>query len=205
MKRRIALTAAVLAFASAGCVAVRTWWIRRAPSIPSVGGRSLQIRLPDAGFTYLQKDPRWAADPLGATSCTLGSHGCTVSSVAMACTNLGVSITPGELNELLKKHDGYLPQGWLVWNAIPRVTRGKLTAEYHAKPTHEAIDRALEAGAFPIVKYFLLGGIQHWLVITGKDGTDYLARDPLHDDRMPRRLSTLTERIYALRVVKRAQ
>jgi hypothetical protein len=88
----------------------------------------------------------------------------------MACSNLGVKLTPKELNERLKKADGFLPQGWVVWNAMPKVTDGKLTAEYHQRPSHAVMDEALESGAYPVVKYFLLGGIQHWCVIVGKEG-----------------------------------
>lgn len=187
-----------------GCVVLRTCWARMSPSaIPAVGGRALHIRLPDQGRTLLQKDKRWVDDQLGASTCTLGSHGCLVSSVAMACANLGVDLTPKELNERLKKNDGFLPQGWVVWNAIPKVTEQKLSADYHVRPRHSLMDAALEAGSYPVVKYFLIGGIQHWCVIVGKEGQDYLARDPLRDDAKPVKLSELTEKIYALRTIRR--
>jgi hypothetical protein len=176
-----------------------------AGSIPSTGGKELRIRLPDGGKTYLQKDKRWAPDQLGPSTCTLGSHGCLVTSVAMACSNLGVKLTPRELNERLKKADGFLPQGWVVWNAIPGVTGQKLTADYHAHPSHAVIDAALEHGAFTVVKYFLPGGIQHWCVIVGKEDREYLARDPLRDDKEPVKLSALTEKIYAVRVLKKVE
>lgn len=188
-----------------GCVMLRTCWARMSPSaIPAVGGREMRVRLPDSGKTFLQKDRRWADEQLGPSSCTLGSHGCLVTSVAMGCTNLGVDVTPKELNERLKKHDGFLPQGWVVWNAIPRVTGSRLEADYHARPKHSLIDAALESGAYPVVKYFLLGGIQHWCIIVGKEGQEYLARDPLRDDAKPVKLSELTEKIYALRTIRRA-
>jgi hypothetical protein len=64
------------------------------PAIASTGGKDLHLRLPDEGRTHLQKDKRWAADQLGASTGTLGSHGCRVSSVAMVCSNLGVKLTP---------------------------------------------------------------------------------------------------------------
>lgn len=193
-----------LVILATGCVMLRTCWARLARSIPSVGGKELHIRLPDDGKTFLQKDKRWAADQLGASSGTLGSHGCLVTSVAMACSNLGVKLTPQELNTRLKKADGFLPQGWVVWNALPKVSDGKLTADYHSKPSHVVMDEALASGAYPVVKYFLLGGIQHWCVIVGKDDEEYLARDPLRDDQEPVPLSALTEKIYAVRVVRKA-
>ncbi len=66
------------------------------------------------------------------------------------------------------------------------------------------MDAALERGAFPVVKYFHLGGIQHWCVIVGKEGQEYLARDPLSDDAKPVKLSELTAKIYAVRVIRKA-
>lgn len=189
-----------------GCVVLRTCWARMSPAaIPSVGGKALHVRLPDNGKTFLQKDPLWAADELGASGCTLGSHGCLVSSVAMACTNLGVDITPKELNERLKKNEGFLPQGWVVWNAISKVTDEKLSADFHSRPKHDLMDAALEEGAYPVVKYFLIGGIQHWCVVVGKEGQDYLARDPLRDGAKPVKLSELTEKIHALRTIRRTR
>lgn len=189
-----------------GCVMLRTCWARMSPSaISAVGGTALRVRLPDGGRTFLQKDKRWADDQLGPSDCTLGSHGCLVTSVAMACTNLGVDLTPKELNERLKKHDGFLPQGWVVWNAIAPATGTRLQADYHVRPKHRVMDEALASGAYPVVKYFLFGGIQHWCIIVGKEGQEYLARDPLRDDKEPVKLSALTEKIHAVRVIRKAE
>ncbi len=205
MRRYAFIGLLALVILATSCVVLRTCWARLAPAIPATGGRDMHIRLPDGGKTHLQKDKRWAADQLGPSTGTLGSHGCLVSSVAMACCNLGVDLTPKELNERLIKHDGFLPQGWVVWKAIPRVTGSKLTADYHPAASHKVMDTALEHGAYPVVKYFLLGGIQHWCIIVGKEGQDYLARDPLRDDKQPVKLSDLTAKIYAVRVIRKAE
>lgn len=205
MRRWPVIGLIALVMAATGCVVLRTCWARLSPSIASLGGKELHIRLPDGEKTLLQKDKRWAHEQLGPSDCTLGSHGCLVTSVAMACSNLGVKLTPKELNERLKKNDGFLPQGWVVWNAIPKVTDDKLTAEYHPIARHAVMDEALARGAYPVVKYFLLGGIQHWCVIVGKEGQEYLARDPLRDDVKPVKLSELTAKIYAVRVIKKAR
>lgn len=202
MRRYAVIGLLVLVFAATSCGVLRTCWARLSPPIASTGGRDLHIRLPDDGRTHLQKDKRWAADQLGTST---GSHGCLVSSVAMACSDLGVKLTPKELNERLKQADGFQSQGWVVWNAIPRVTENKLTADYHPASSHSVMDKALEHGAYPVVKYFLPSDIQHWCVIVGKDGQEYLARDPLRDDREPVKLSELTAKIYAVRVIRRVE
>lgn len=205
MRRYAFIGLLLLVLVATSCVMLRTCWARLAPAISSTGGKDLHLRLPDDGKTLLQKDKRWAADQLGTSTGTLGSHGCLVSSVAMACSDLDVELTPKELNARLKKADGFLPQGWVVWNAIPRVTDQKLAADYHPVASHKVMDAALERGAYPVVKYFLLGGVQHWGVIVGKDGLEYLARNPLRDDKAPVKLSELTAKIYAVRVIRRAE
>ena len=201
MKRRNALALALTGLAGSGCVAFRSW---RSRSIPASGGEPLQIRLADTATTLRQKDRRWADDRLGPTAVTLGTHGCTVCCVAMACTRLGVPLTPRELNERLALNGGYLSRGWLVWNAIPRVTAGRVTADYLLKASHEAIDQALLEGAYPVVKHFLPGGTPHWLLVLGKEGQEYLVRDPLKDTRELLPLSSLTPRIHAVRIVRTA-
>lgn len=201
MKRRNALALALTGLAGSGCVAFRSW---RSRSIPATGGEPLQIRLADTGTTLLQKDRRWADDRLGPTAVTLGTHGCTVCCVAMACTRLGVPLTPRELNQRLALNSGYLSRGWLVWNAIPRVTAGRVTADYLPQPSHAAIDQALRERAYPVVKHFLPGGTPHWLLVLGKEGQEYLVRDPLKDTRELLPLSSLTPRIHAVRLVRKA-
>ena len=112
MRRFAFIGLMVLVLAATSCVLLRTCWARMSPAIASTGGKTLHLRLPDEGRNHLQKDKRWAADQFDASSGMLGSDGCLVTSVATACSNLGVKLTPKELNERLKQADGYLPQGW---------------------------------------------------------------------------------------------
>lgn len=200
MRRHAALL--MLGCLLSGCHSLRNWFT---PSIEAVGGECLRVRLPEVPNTFRQADPRWAEVELGTSGCNLGTHGCLVCSTAMAATSLGVPLSPSELNERLKQHDGFQPQGWLIWNAVTRVTEGKLTADYHTRPRHQWIDGALKAGAFPVIAYPLPNGARHWVLVVGKEGLDYLVRDPLTDEpKKPVSLSTLTDRILAVRVVKKA-
>src|SRR5476649_2926437 len=41
---------------------------------------------------YFQGDPRWANDPLGPTTSTLGGEGCAVASAAMVLRSYGVEM-----------------------------------------------------------------------------------------------------------------
>src|SRR5437773_10626665 len=56
---------------------------------------------------YFQRDRAWEADRIGGTGETLGRVGCTVCCLAMGLAPFGIRKTPGELNEWLKKHEGY--------------------------------------------------------------------------------------------------
>jgi hypothetical protein len=202
MKLQPAILLLLLALACGGCSAARDGWTWCVGSIPAKGGRELQLCKSGKDRLLLQKDPRWADEPLGPTKLTLGTHGCVVTSASMACTCLDVPLTPKELNKRLHKQDGYLSNGWMVWSAIPRVTEDRLTAAYHSIPAHRWIDDALERGECPIVKYRLPQGTPHWCLVVGKDGLDYLVRDPLRDEKEPLKLAALTKRIRAVRVIR---
>lgn len=203
MKRQPAFLLLLLALVSSGCSTMRDGWAWCVGSIPAKGGRELHVGKIDKHSLMLQKNPRWANEPLGPTQLTLDTHGCVITSAAMACTCLNVPLTPKVLNERLNQHDGFLPNGWMVWSAIPRVTENRLTASYHTIPAHRWIDDALEHGDCPIVKFRLPEGTSHWCLVVGKDDLDYLVHDPLRDEKEPLKLATLTKRIRAVRVIRK--
>jgi len=183
----------------------RNFRARQGQPISVTGGESLNILLPDLPVTYLQKDPRWAKEKLGSTSQPFGSVGCAVCSVAMAATRLGFEIDPGRLNEELRQKAGYTPQGWLIWDAISRVSDKRLRAEIADRPTYAGLDKAIKSGAYPVVKFILLTGVPHWVVIVGKEGQEYLIRDPLLDCAKPVPLSKRADAIYSVRFIRQAR
>ena len=121
----------------------------------------------------------------------------------MAATGLGEAVTPADLNALLINRSGYTREGWIIWDAISKSFDGRIEAVAHDRPSFEALDRAIEQGEFPIVKFLLPSGITHWVVIVGKEGSDYLIHDPLLVQNGPVLLSERTDRIYSLRVIRR--
>ncbi|MES2506428.1 MAG: hypothetical protein V4599_06965 [Verrucomicrobiota bacterium] len=77
-------------------------------------------------------------------------------------------------------------------------------AQYLGETTDPpTLNRALEAGQYSVVKFFLPMGIPHWVIVVGKEGQDYLIYDPTEIEKEPRRLSEKTSGIYSLRVVRR--
>lgn len=127
---------------------------------------------------FFQGDPRWADDELGPTEGTLGAEGCAVAAASMVLASYGVDTDPGRLNAALKKNGGFTPQGWLYWEKASELTPDKAKHVYEDRASHYLIDSNLRRGNPVIVRLRYPNNITHFVVICGKDGFDYLIRDP---------------------------
>lgn len=160
-----------------------------------------------ADLSNFRQDERgWAYDPLGHTNQTLREFGCTVTSVANAITNYDQDfITPRILNQNLIKARGFTDRGWLKWSAISAATDGKYSARVFGSPSHANIDSCMANNEYPVVKIFLRGEVQHWVLIVGKRNGEYLIRDPLEGDRdeKPILLSSRAKGVHSLRCIKK--
>ncbi|HEY0792364.1 MAG TPA: cysteine peptidase family C39 domain-containing protein [Chthoniobacterales bacterium] len=163
------LVVAGLAAASRGYFELRT--------VPSSGGLFFPARyeLPVAHFA--QADDRWASQPLGQTDSTLGAEGCAVSCAAMVLRFYGTDVDPGRLNEFLIERAGYTAQGWLYWEKAAEL-QPAVHQHYENLPSQFLIDENLIRGNPVIVRVQLPRGLTHFVVITGKQGFDYLIQDP---------------------------
>jgi hypothetical protein len=170
--------------------------------IPSVNGTPLQVAVLSTPH-FLQTDPNWSKEQIGGSGETLSKVGCTICCVAMVLHGYGVSLGPRELNEELKRADGYTANGLLKWDSIVRITNGRVLPSYIGAPDAEKIDSALKNGHPIIAKVMLRNVVQHWVLIVGKEGTEYLVRDPLRPEIT--RLSAVAANIYAIRILKPAE
>ena len=175
----------------------------RLAAIPSRGGEAFTMTA-IATAHYRQRDLRWEHEALGGLGESMARVGCTVCSLAMALDFYGVKMTPKELNEFLKRNDGYTVRGWLKWDSVSKVSNGQVTMDYIGSPAFKVIDRALKNKQPVIAKVFINGIIPHWVLIVGKDGTEYLMRDPLGNENAVDRLSDYGSKIYAIRILKKA-
>ncbi len=156
-------------------------WMEKAPT-PSSGGlyffANPAIEVP----SFAQADPRWGQDNLGATEGTLAAEGCAVASAAMTLAAHGMDVDPGRLNAFLKETPGgYTPQGWIYWEKAVEFDPGfvdRLLPHYEDAPSHFLIDWNLMQGNPVIARLRYPNGITHFVVICGKQGFDYLIRDP---------------------------
>jgi hypothetical protein len=203
-KKRLALIPALML---AGLMLMAAWWF--------LPGRRAEIRLePVSAETvsyaalptepiYLQTDEAWAKEKIGGSGERLRRVGCTLCCLSMALAHHGIDLNPAELNTRLKEADGYTYRGWLKWDAVRIVTDGQVQVELPQQPTHDDINRALADGAPVLVKVILRSGVQHWVLLVGRDREDYLMKDPLGDGTSLEPLSSIGSDILAVRVVRK--
>lgn len=132
-----------------------------------------------------QMDPRWKENKLGQDqNATIGKYGCLLTSMAMVANAFGNNETPASLNDKMKAVGGF--QGALIIpalapNALPGLKYLKYIKCHNQLAPMGEIDATLVAGRAVIVEvdYSPAAGMQnHWLVLYGKKGDDYLLRDP---------------------------
>ena len=183
--------------------AVMFWYLRgrNSPPIAASGGVAFTNFAALVTPHYLQRDPQWKDETIGSGE-TLAKVGCTVSSLAMALEHYGVHLTPKSLNDSLKANDGYTRRGWLLWGAVEKISGGKASVRALDKPTHADLDAALQAGHPVLVKVFINKIIPHWVLVSGKDGTNYLMRDPLNEAKTLTPLVSYGSDIYGVRIVE---
>ena len=127
---------------------------------------------------FSQGDPTWGRDALGPSDQTMGEAGCAVTSAAMVLRFYGVDTDPGRLNAYCDAHGGYTSQGWLYWEKAAETAGGSVRHAYEDLPSYWLLDSNLLRGNPVIVRVRLANGITHFVVVMGKEGYDYLIRDP---------------------------
>jgi hypothetical protein len=182
--RRIFLIIAILACV-AGALWIRAWTAKR--PLPMSGGLYFPVAVEIPGPHFLQGDTRWGGDSLAETSDSLADVGCAVASSAMALASRGVDTDPGRLNAFLQNTPGgYTPEGWIYWEKAAEVDPKRvatLLPHYEDAPSHFLIDWNLLRGNPVIARVRYPSGITHFVVICGKQGFDYLVRDPGEEGR----------------------
>jgi len=130
--------------------------------------------------SFRQSDEKWGDDALGGVEAngTLGGEGCAVAAAAMVFRFYGIEIDPQQLNWFLTSADGYTENGWLYWDRAAWFAPDRVRHVYEDLPSYQLIDSNISRGNPVIVRVRLPGGVTHFVVIAGKDGFDYLVRDP---------------------------
>jgi hypothetical protein len=153
-----------------------TWKRKLSPR----GGRYFFQRVELGVPSFRQSDEKWGADPLGGIeeNGTLGGEGCAVAAAAMVFKFYGVQTDPQQLNWFLTSVDGYTEHGWIYWDRAAWFAPDRVRYAYEDLASYQLIDSNLARGNPVIVRVRLPGGVTHFVVLAGKDGFDYLVRDP---------------------------
>ena len=158
---------------------VEVWTATASPLAPSGGLYFPRTVLHDVP-AFAQADPVWAHDRLGPTRGSLGAEGCAVASAAMVLASYGADLDPGRLNKFLQGNEGFTERGWLYWEKASEYPPVLAEHFYEDDASHFLIDWNLLRGNPVIVRLRYPNGITHFVVIVGKQGYEYLIRDPGH-------------------------
>jgi hypothetical protein len=159
------------------CVGLWFAWGVKGP-MEARGGLPFPWRVELDVPSFRQNDERWGEDLLGPTEGTIGAEGCAVSSAAMVLASYGIDTDPHRLNAFLQEKEGYTPEGWIYWEKAAELAPEKVRHVYEDDPSYRLIDTNLLRGNPVIVRVRAKNGITHFVVVAGKDGFDYLTRDP---------------------------
>jgi len=153
-----------------------TWKRKLSPR----GGRYFFHRVELTVPSFQQSDDKWRDDPLGGIveNGTLGGEGCAVAAAAMVFKFYGIDVDPQQLNWFLTATGGFTEQGWVYWDRAAWFAPDRVRHVYEDLPSYQLIDSNISHGNPVIVRVRLGNGITHFVVIAGKDGFDYLVRDP---------------------------
>ena len=171
------LLAALLVLLIAGAVAGGRYEFGKR-QLPPSGGCYFVRRLELPVDLFLQGDPKWGRDPLGNSVHNLGQVGCAMTSAAMVMRFYGVDTDPGRLNVYLRENGGYDEDNDLIWEGPATLAPYSVHKAYEDLPSYYLMDSNLLRGNPVIVRLRLPNGITHFVVVMGKDGFDYLIRDP---------------------------
>lgn len=166
-------------FVLAGVTGLYLHWTWKRPLSPRGGRYYFQrVELPVPSFR--QGDEKWRADALGGIpeNGTLGSSGCAVAAAAMVFQSYGIETDPQQLNWFLTAVDGYTERGWLYWERAAWWAPDRVRHVYEDLPSYQLIDSNIARGNPVIVRVRYPSGVTHFVVIVGKQGFDYLVRDP---------------------------
>ncbi|MBI3619573.1 C39 family peptidase [Candidatus Roizmanbacteria bacterium] len=127
------------------------------------------------GSYYSQRDERWAYKTIGYSSENILNVGCLLTSVAMVAKKLGNNVTPLDIAVDPSRFWGNTASMNYPWPSIA----GK---NYSAVNN---IDQELQNGNYVIVGVTYSScansnGGDHYVVLTKKDGGDYIMNDPIY-------------------------
>lgn len=127
-----------------------------------------------------QDDPRWGNEVMGDNGCTLKTHGCLVTSIAMIARSQGVDVTPADVNAFLKSHGGYVKgTSYMDFNVAKEYLESVLNKDLIYKDiVGSDITNTLNSGTPVLLHVKGNTADGHWVLATGIDSKgNYLVFD----------------------------
>ena len=125
---------------------------------------------------YSQRDERWASQTIGSSSENILNVGCLLTSVSMVLKKNGVDTNPSKIasnSDYFSLNTAFMNYRWR-FNPWP----GGLSS-YQVSTSQ--IDEELNGGHYVIVGVGeCTNGGSHYVVLTKKDGDDYIMHDPIY-------------------------
>jgi len=125
------------------------------------------------GAYYSQRDARWANQAIGFSSESILRVGCLLTSISMVAKRLGQNVTPADIASDPSRF--WANTAWMNY-PWPGVAGKRMVSVSN-------IDEELQAGNYVIVGVLInncASGGNHFVVLTRKDGNDYIMHDPIY-------------------------
>jgi peptidoglycan hydrolase CwlO-like protein len=122
------------------------------------------------GNYYSQRDERWAGKTIGQSPESIIDVGCLLTSISMVAKKLGQNLTPADV---ASQDRFWLSTAWMrfPWPGVAGRTYQSVSN----------IDQELQSGNYVIVGVGACSnGGSHYVVLTKKDGGDYIMHDPIY-------------------------
>lgn len=140
---------------------------------------------------WKQCDPKWGNISLGGS--TVCGIGCLATSVSMLVANSGLKanvsgeLNPGTFITALKSKGGFIDGGNFVWNSVSNVVPGfnyggqitlcGMSKAQKAKKVKELLDKGYYV-VMEVKGAYCGGSGQHWVAVTGVNGSTISMADP---------------------------
>jgi peptidoglycan hydrolase CwlO-like protein len=127
------------------------------------------------GAYYSQRDERWAYKSIGYSSENVLNVGCLLTSIAMFAKKNGDNLTPLDLASDVNRFWGNTAWMQLPWPSV--------AGKRYSSLSISEIDQELANGNYVIVGVMInncYAGGNHYVVLTKKDGSDYIMHDPIY-------------------------
>ena len=134
-----------------------------------------------------QFDPRWGANLYDhSASLTIRQKGCALTSLSMALNSAGMSTDPGSLNQFMTTTDNDYNGLSVNWGPATRDVSGSALLKFHAarltgQSAMQYLDAQVCQQGHPVIVGVDLdaaGNPGHFVVVTGKSGSDFKIADP---------------------------